>query len=274
MQVTDPRVQNAFRSSYPLEDGRYYCLETPGRIAVEKETRGGINAVKSFLKQWSGLYEFLQVFFGPGISVIPHLTPRAALRRAFAPHGLKDKLVLNIGSGVRNIGTEVINVDVYPFQGVHIIADAANLPFAEDTVDMIVCEDVLEHVTDPFGALSEFKRVIRPGGCVYIAVPFLYPFHASPSDFTRFTRNILREKLPGFTVLEEGVRAGPMSTLQAVLMHICAMLLSFGWYPLYFFLTNIFMVLFSPLKLLDVLFALFPYTHEAAADIYILARKN
>lgn len=109
---------------------------------------------------------------------------------------------------------------------------------------------------------------------MYLAVPFLYPFHASPNDFTRFTRTLLRKQLTGFNIIKEGVRAGPMASLQAVLMHICAMVFSFGNYSLYFLLTNFFMVVFSPLKLLDILFAPFPYAHEAAADIYILARKN
>lgn len=274
MQVTDPRLPHTFRTPYPLTHGRFYCLPTDNGHLIEEETQSGINAVKSFLKRWSGLYEFLQTFFGPGASVIPHLTGQKAIRRAFTSRELRDKLVLNVGSGVKRLDTEVLNVDVYPFAGVHIVADAANLPFADDTVDMVLCEDTLEHVADPFLSLAEFRRVLRPGGYVYLAVPFLYPFHASPNDFTRFTRALLRKQLTWFSIIEEGVRAGPMASLQAVLMHSCAMVFSFGNYSLYFLLTNFFMVVFSPLKLLDILFAPFPYAHEVAADIYLLARKN
>ena len=274
MQSTDPRIPRAFRKPCPLREGRFYCLPADSGHVIEEEMHSGINAAKSFLKRWSGLYEFLQAFFGPGASVIPHLTGKKALRRAFTAHELRDKLVLCVGSGVKHLNAEVLNVDVYPFAGVDIVADAANLPFADNTVDMIVCEDTLEHVAEPFLSLAEFKRVLRPRGYIYVAVPFVYPFHASPNDFTRFTRNALRKQLDDFTIIEEGVRAGPMASLQAVLMQSCAMLLSFGNYSLYFVLTNFCMVMFSPLKLLDILFAPFPYAHEAAADIYLFAKTN
>jgi len=273
MQVTDPRLPHTFRAPCPFTHGRFYCLGTDSGHMVKEEMHSGINEVKSFLKRWGGLYEFLQTFFGPGASVIPHLTGKKAIRRAFTIHELRDKLILNVGSGVKCLNAEVLNVDVYPFAGVHIVADAADLPFADNTIDMLLCEDTLEHVADPFLSLAEFKRVIRPGGYVYLAVPFLYPFHSSPNDFTRFTRALLRKQLAGFNIIEEGVRAGPMASLQAVLMHSCAMVFSFRNYSLYFLLTNFFMVVFSPLKLLDILFAPFPYAHEAAADIYLLARK-
>jgi SAM-dependent methyltransferase len=43
----------------------------------------------------------------------------------------------------------------------YLHGDALRLPFADDTFDMIVCVEVLEHVTDPAAALSELARVCR-----------------------------------------------------------------------------------------------------------------
>lgn len=43
-------------------------------------------------------------------------------------------------------------------------ADAATLPFGDETVDAVVIVDALHHVADQTGALAAAKRVLRPGG--------------------------------------------------------------------------------------------------------------
>ena len=47
-------------------------------------------------------------------------------------------------------------------------ADATRLPFPDQHFDIIVSMQVLEYVTDIRTALSEFHRVLRPGGQVVI----------------------------------------------------------------------------------------------------------
>jgi ubiquinone/menaquinone biosynthesis C-methylase UbiE len=42
--------------------------------------------------------------------------------------------------------------------------DAADLPFAADTFDFIVCRAAFKNFSDPVGALREMQRVLRPGG--------------------------------------------------------------------------------------------------------------
>ena len=46
------------------------------------------------------------------------------------------------------------------------IADAQQLPFADDTFDAMICESVTAFVPDKPAALAEYTRVVRPGGCV------------------------------------------------------------------------------------------------------------
>ena len=46
------------------------------------------------------------------------------------------------------------------------VADAYELPFADDAFDVVHAHQVLQHLTDPIAALREMRRVTRPGGVV------------------------------------------------------------------------------------------------------------
>lgn len=46
--------------------------------------------------------------------------------------------------------------------------DAMSLPFADDTFDVVHAHQVLQHLTDPAGALREMARVCRPGGWIAV----------------------------------------------------------------------------------------------------------
>lgn len=53
--------------------------------------------------------------------------------------------------------------------------DIHEIPFEDNSVDIIFCNHVLEHVDDDLRALSEMKRVLKPGGWAILQVPFFYP---------------------------------------------------------------------------------------------------
>jgi ubiquinone/menaquinone biosynthesis C-methylase UbiE len=52
-----------------------------------------------------------------------------------------------------------------------LTADALTLPFKPDTFDLIICNDVIEHVEDPPRLLREIRRVLKTGGFLYMAAP-------------------------------------------------------------------------------------------------------
>jgi SAM-dependent methyltransferase len=49
--------------------------------------------------------------------------------------------------------------------------DICNLPFADNSIDLILVTDVIEHIDDDHKAMSEISRVLKPGGRVIISVP-------------------------------------------------------------------------------------------------------
>jgi SAM-dependent methyltransferase len=67
-----------------------------------------------------------------------------------------------------------------------------DLPFSDRSFDFVVSDQVLEHVEgDPFRAIAESHRVLRPGGRAIHTTCFVNQVHGAPKDFWRFTPNAL-----------------------------------------------------------------------------------
>jgi SAM-dependent methyltransferase len=68
-----------------------------------------------------------------------------------------------------------------------------------ETYDVVICEQVIEHVPDPFGAAANLRRLCAPGGHVVVSTPFLVRVHELPAygmkDYWRFTPRGLRTLL-------------------------------------------------------------------------------
>lgn len=55
------------------------------------------------------------------------------------------------------------------------VADGTQLPFADNTFDVIVCSEVLEHVENYPAILREIRRILKPAGRLAISVPRRWP---------------------------------------------------------------------------------------------------
>src|SRR5262245_48560287 len=84
-------------------------------------------------------------------------------------------IVLNAGAGQREIklGERDLNIDIVPDTRPHVIGDLHRIPLLDESVDTVVSIAVLEHTRYPWIVAEEFMRILRPGGCGIIAVPFL-----------------------------------------------------------------------------------------------------
>jgi SAM-dependent methyltransferase len=223
--------------------------------------------VRMFFKRWPRFYYFIGTTFGPlmfsGLSA-----PK------FLERYPRQGTILNIGSGPRIINEKVTNVDIYQYEGVKIIVEGNSIPLPDESVTQIISDTVLEHVTDPVGAVKEMHRLLMSGGLVYATIPFLYPFHSSPSDYHRFTKEGILELFSDFEIVEIGVRAGPFSALTVYLNHLLAMIFSFGSKRLSSLLLNLVMFVTFPIKLLDIIFNYWPNAEEIASVLYVVARKK
>lgn len=100
---------------------------------------------------------------------------------------------LNLGCGHTRLHPRVINLDVQESDTVDVLTWGTKLPFADNSLDLVISQEVLEHIEDPWETVSEVQRILRPGGIFYCQVPFMIGFHPGPSDYWRFTRQGLEQ---------------------------------------------------------------------------------
>jgi len=72
----------------------------------------------------------------------------------------------------------------YAPEGLSLIrSDLAAIPLASGSVDAILCTEVLEHVENPLEAVSEFARLLKPGGRLFLSVPAACRVHQVPTHY-------------------------------------------------------------------------------------------
>jgi SAM-dependent methyltransferase len=252
---------------FPIHEGVPVFVPQDLNAHMEKERGDLINNVKTLLRKWPGLYIFLIFLISPvcftGVSA-----------KRFLKKFKSDALVLNIGSGVHTFRGNVLNLDIFYYKGVHVVANAEELPFADNSVDAIICESLLEHVPQPQVIVDDMLRVLKPGGQMYIVIPFVYPFHACPNDFYRWSSTGLRHLCKDGDVKDLGTRAGPSSALMGQLSTWAAIACSFGSTSLYNIFSLLFPLVLFPIKFLDLIFGWFPTSIHGAGQFYAIVEKK
>jgi SAM-dependent methyltransferase len=110
----------------------------------------------------------------------------------------KDALILDVGAGRGDFaavfaGRHCLALDVYPYPEVDLVCDLAQVnPLREAAFDAIALMNVLEHVEDTCALLNALSRLLKPGGRLIVAVPFLVKVHQAPVDFVRYTHFALQ----------------------------------------------------------------------------------
>lgn len=63
------------------------------------------------------------------------------------------------------------------------VSDITNIPVLNESFDVILCTEVLEHVPRPIDALAEMVRITKPGGRLLITAPLGSGLHQEPYHF-------------------------------------------------------------------------------------------
>lgn len=80
-----------------------------------------------------------------------------------------------------------VGVDMVNGNGVDIVLDDPyQLPFSEDSIDIVVCSSVYEHSDMFWLSFLEIMRVLKPNGLFYLNAPSNGVFHRYPIDCWRF----------------------------------------------------------------------------------------
>jgi len=99
----------------------------------------------------------------------------------------------NINGTVRPYFTgQYIGIDMEDGDGVDLVASANDIPFKDESFDVVVCTEMLEHDPAFWKSISEMTRVLRPGGHLLLTTRGIgFPYHEYPGDYWRFTNEAI-----------------------------------------------------------------------------------
>ena len=88
-------------------------------------------------------------------------------------------------------GVDVTFTDLSDASGVTRVDVEDVFPFEANTFDVVLAMHLFEHVYQYRKAPPEIARILKPGGQLIVAVPFLQEYHADPGDYVRLTHTAL-----------------------------------------------------------------------------------
>jgi len=121
-------------------------------------------------------------------------------RRHIVAATLECARILDIGAGMRDhlarSGDRVETLDLNDFGDYPDILGDVCSPFPdwmEARYDAVIALAILEHVYDPAAAVANFRRALKPGGKLFLYVPWMWRYHAPRNlmfqDYQRLSRD-------------------------------------------------------------------------------------
>jgi hypothetical protein len=231
----------ACSAAYAMKNGRIYFIQP-------SETSDDLDNLKERIRNKIGrLYYTLVWIISP--CFFPPYSRQVA--RAF---DTSRELVVDLGSGRLRLDNSIYCIDFNDYPEVDFVCDIRFLPFKPGTIDGFVSTGVLEHVAGAEDVVSSMVSATKPGGRGLHLVPFMFPFHASPHDYTRWTAPGLQRLFAGFKAVRVESNSGPLSFFLLGLVEFLSVVASFGNSRIKAALYPLFCAITFPLKFLDLLF--------------------
>ena len=106
------------------------------------------------------------------------------------PGKVVDLGAMNVNGSYRELfaaDTDYVGVDLEPGPGVQVVlGDVYRLPFEDDSVDLVITGQMLEHCAHFWRVFTEIARILKPEGLAFIIAPSSGPVHRYPVDCYRF----------------------------------------------------------------------------------------
>jgi|GEM_PF-1568959 len=202
---------------------------------------------------------------------------KIALEQSKLPKGERLKVLILGAGAIRYEETdhaaycEFVYSDVTADLGSDIVCDALDIPFANESLDFVICDAVLSNVADPHRVVAEIHRVLKPEGWTYASTPFMQPVCMGVYDVTRFTMVGYRRLFRWFHAETLQPCSGPASALAYVWQYF---LMSFSANPTTVKMLKLLGLLTTrPLKFLDKFLLNKPMAADVAGAFVIIAKK-
>jgi len=100
-----------------------------------------------------------------------------------------------------NVKTTTIDID--PDRNPDIVLSLENMEkFEDESIDVIICMEVIEHVKNPSIAVKEIHRKLKKKGIFIGSTALCYPLHDEPYDYYRYTKYGLMHLFNNFKVID------------------------------------------------------------------------
>ena len=187
----------------------------------------------------------------------------------------EEKCGLNIGAGSQRLHPRLLNLDIVTDVNIDCCALAERLLFVNECFAVIVSQETIEHVQEPYHAICEIYRVLEEGGVFYLQVPFIIGYHPGPTDFWRFSREGIRELVEqaGFTVEEIGIAVGPATGFYRIAVEFMSVTLSCPIPGLYHIVKGLAAFILYPVKCLDPFLINSSQSDRIPGGYYVISSK-
>ena len=168
------------------------------RLLIDFQVRTVYRDVKAFLKDCHG--KLLDV--GCGICPYRHLV---------------------LAAGCAYVGVDIAEAERFGYDQPDILHfDGARIPLPPNSVDCILCTEVLEHAAEPIVLIAEMHQVLKVGGEALITVPWSARNHYMPYDYHRFTPDQLQRMFSAFSSVRVQPRGTDLTVIAAKIIVVYA----------------------------------------------------
>lgn len=115
---------------------------------------------------------------------------------------------------------QYFSTDIKYNENLSFVAGLMALPIKSNSLDLVVCTEVLEHVNNPQLVVKQLFNVLRRNGILIVTVPSIYRFHPDPVDYWRFTSQGIKKLLEHFNLVSFEYNGGIFSVLGEMIRHI------------------------------------------------------